>query len=114
MAAIASVTMMTTNYRSPVPNLVTPDEAQSADGSKLQELVSKIIKSWEAQPPRSLPMTPAFFVEPDEIQARANQPALALLQRWQVEGDAQEQAETFTYLQQALDKDRLSDRPLFQ
>jgi hypothetical protein len=62
---------------------------------------------------RSLPRTPVFVVEPDEDQAQANQAALTTLQKWQVEGDAQEQAETFTFLQQVLDEDRLSDCPLF-
>ncbi len=36
-----------------------------------------------------------------------------LLRSWMEEGDAEEQKETGEYLIQALDEDRLSDRPLF-
>lgn len=36
-----------------------------------------------------------------------------LLQSWIQDGDAQEQKETGEFLVQALDEDRLSDRPLF-
>ena len=36
-----------------------------------------------------------------------------LLQSWDDEGDEQEQKETWAFLQQALDRDRLSDRALF-
>lgn len=36
-----------------------------------------------------------------------------LLQSWVTEGDGQEQKETWEFLRQALDEDRLSDRPLF-
>lgn len=39
--------------------------------------------------------------------------AVALLQSWIDEGDAEEQKETGDYLIQALDGDRLSDRRLF-
>jgi hypothetical protein len=39
--------------------------------------------------------------------------AIALLQSWIDEGDGEEQAETLDYLIEALDADRLSDRPLF-
>lgn len=113
MAAIASLTITPTEYRLPVPNLIAPDEAQGEDGGKLQDLIAKIINRWEAQPPRSVPRTPRFFVEPDEDQAKANQVALTRLQSWQTEGDAQEQAETFAYLRRTLNEDRLSERPLF-
>lgn len=34
-----------------------------------------------------------------------------LLQSWVSEGDGQEQRETWAFLRQALDEDRLSDRP---
>ncbi len=36
-----------------------------------------------------------------------------LTQEWIDEGDEQEQTETWEYLRQALDEDRLSNRPLF-
>ena len=42
--------------------------------------------------------------------------ALALLQSWNVEEppEREEQRETWEYLKQALDEDRLSDRKLFR
>ncbi len=51
------------------------------------------------------------FVLPD---MDLNQP-LALLQSWDVEEspELEEQRETWEYLKQALDEDRLSDRKLF-
>jgi hypothetical protein len=43
-----------------------------------------------------------------------NTAVLALLDKWETEGDEQEQTETWEFLQQALDEDRLSShRPLF-
>jgi hypothetical protein len=36
-----------------------------------------------------------------------------LLQSWEDESDEQEQKETWEYIKQALDQDRLSNRPLF-
>lgn len=47
-------------------------------------------------------------------QKAARQQALSkLLQSWEEEGDEQEQKETLEFLQQALNQDRLSNRPLF-
>jgi membrane peptidoglycan carboxypeptidase len=44
----------------------------------------------------------------------ARQQALSeLLQSWEEEGDEQEQNETLQFIQQALNEDRLSNRPLF-
>lgn len=49
-----------------------------------------------------------------QLQAPASPQVLAnLLQSWEDEGDTQEQQETWEFLQQALDQDRLSARPLF-
>ena len=46
--------------------------------------------------------------------AATNTAVLALLDKWETEGDEQEQTETWEFLQQALDEDRLSShRPLF-
>ena len=42
-----------------------------------------------------------------------NQAALDLLRSWREEGNEAEQRETWDFLQQALDEDRLSSRPLF-
>jgi hypothetical protein len=52
-------------------------------------------------------------VEGTEAQRCMNQAALQLLQAWRTE-NPQEQAETWTVIQVALEADRLSDRPLFQ
>ncbi len=45
-------------------------------------------------------------------QVQKNLAAIKLLESW-YEEDAQEQCETWEYLKQALDEDRLSDRKLF-
>jgi hypothetical protein len=42
-----------------------------------------------------------------------NQAAIDLLRSWREEGDEEEQRETWEFLKQALDEDRLSNRPLF-
>jgi hypothetical protein len=49
-----------------------------------------------------------------QLQTPASPQSLAnLLQSWEDEGDTQDQQETWEFLHQALDQDRLSDRPLF-
>ncbi len=57
-----------------------------------------------------------YYVLPqrtEEEQRQRNQAAIELLRKWVDEGDEEEQRETLEYLQQALDEDRLSNRPLF-
>ena len=44
---------------------------------------------------------------------RRNTMMLDLLDKWETEGDAQEQTETWEFLQQALDEDRLSSARSF-
>jgi hypothetical protein len=51
--------------------------------------------------------------EETETQRLKNQAALQLLQAWHTD-DAQEQAETWMVIKEALEEDRLSDRSLFQ
>jgi hypothetical protein len=48
-------------------------------------------------------------------QIEANQPPSLdrLLRSWEDEGDSQEHLETWEFLKQALDADRISNRPLF-
>ncbi|MBW4422512.1 MAG: hypothetical protein KME13_25420 [Myxacorys californica WJT36-NPBG1] len=47
-------------------------------------------------------------------RARAkNQAMIELLHSWQTDGDEHEQTESWEYLRQVLDHDRLSNRPLF-
>jgi hypothetical protein len=41
------------------------------------------------------------------------QAAIRLLESWRVEGDEQEQRDTWEFLKHALDEDRSSDRKLF-
>ena len=52
-------------------------------------------------------------VEGTETQCLKNQAALQLLQAWRTD-DAQEQAETWMVIKEALEADRFSDRSLFQ
>lgn len=46
-------------------------------------------------------------------QIERNQAAIRLLESSLVEGDSDEQRETWEWLRKALDEDRLSDRKLF-
>jgi len=57
--------------------------------------------------------TSVVDVEGTETQRLKNQAALQLLQAWRTD-DAQEQAETWMAIKETLEKDRLSDRSLFQ
>jgi hypothetical protein len=57
--------------------------------------------------------TSVIDVEGTETQRRKNRAALQLLQTWRTD-DAQEQAETWMVIKEALEEDRLSDRSLFQ
>ena len=52
-------------------------------------------------------------VEGTETQRLKNHAAFQLLQAWRTD-DAQEQAETWMVIKEALEEDRLSDRSLFQ
>ncbi len=58
---------------------------------------------------------PAAAWEKAMQQIEANQPQSLerLLKSWEDEGDAQEQLETWEFLKQALDEDRISNRSLF-
>jgi hypothetical protein len=57
--------------------------------------------------------TAAWNTALQKLQTPPNPQALAqLLQSWEAEGDEQDQIETWEFLRQALDQDRLSDRPL--
>ena len=57
--------------------------------------------------------TSVIDVEGTETQRLKNQAALQLFQAWRTD-DAQEQAETWKVIKEALEEDRLSDRSLFQ
>jgi hypothetical protein len=59
--------------------------------------------------------SPSVAWEKAMRQIEANQPPSLdrLLQSWEDEGDSQEHLETWEFLHQALDADRISNRPLF-
>ena len=48
-----------------------------------------------------------------DLPQQRNAELLRLLRSWRENGDQDEQRETWEYLKQALDEDRLSDRKLF-
>jgi hypothetical protein len=52
-------------------------------------------------------------VSPEPQSPPVNQAAIDLLRSWREDDDEEEQRETWEFLKQALDEDRLSDRPLF-
>jgi hypothetical protein len=65
---------------------------------------------------RTLPTfsAPSWDTTLQKLETPAHPQALAtLLQSWEDEDNTQEQQETWEYLRQALDQDRLSDRPLY-
>ncbi|MEG4943382.1 hypothetical protein [Microcoleus sp. F4-D5] len=49
-----------------------------------------------------------------EERIQRNQGAIELLRSWREEDDEQEQKETAEYLEQVINEDRMSNRPLFQ
>jgi hypothetical protein len=59
--------------------------------------------------------SPSVAWEKAMRQIEANQPQSLdrLLQSWEDEGDSEEHRETWEFLHQALDADRISNRPLF-
>jgi hypothetical protein len=59
--------------------------------------------------------SPVLLSRTKEEQMEINLAAIEWLDKWAEEGDAEEQTETFEYLQKVLDEDRLSSqRLLFQ
>ncbi len=48
-----------------------------------------------------------------DLSQQKTEELLQLLESWAQDGDAEEQRETWEFLKQALDEDRLSDRRLF-
>lgn len=96
----------------PVPNLSEPGQSQGEEGHTLLILFHRLNSYWSRQPPRGLIPTPKIVIEPDPEQAMANQSAIDLLRSWR-EGNPEEQIKTWSYLQHALEEDRLSNRPFF-
>lgn len=75
------------------------------------------ISSPSGTPRPGRPAPPAPVLPPPEADAQRrieqNQAAIRLLEAWQA-GDADEQGATWAFLQQALDEDRPSSRPLYE
>jgi hypothetical protein len=116
MPAFASVEFSTKiKYsRQPfMPNLATPDQAQGEEGRKLLELFTNIVTGWWEQPPHVLSFPVRENLERDTNLVSENQAAIELLRAWR-EGDESEQRETWGYLKQTLEEDRLSNRKLFK
>lgn len=65
-----------------------------------------------AQSPLSISQSDLNELRQRAVQAQKNQALIQLLRSWR-EGDEQEQKDTWEYLKQALDEDRLSERKLF-
>lgn len=95
------------------PTLATPDQAQGPEGRKLLELFTNIVIGWREQPPRGLSLPAKENAEGDINPASKNRVAIELLRAWR-DGDESEQQETWHYLKQALEEDRLSNRKLFK
>jgi septal ring factor EnvC (AmiA/AmiB activator) len=76
------------------------------------------LRSPQPQPERSSAEVWADLMQqlqsPQSLEQSARNQALSsLLQSWEEEGDPQEQRETWEFLSQAIDRDRLSNRPLY-
>jgi len=81
-------------------------------------VISKHLRNSEEGNDREIAIGELESSEVDPEVARAeqikkNQAAIELLRSWREYGDEQEQTETWEYLRQALNEDRLSNRPLF-
>lgn len=75
----------------------------------LETVTVKPILSELAPTPEKIDMTKLSLEE----RIKRNQGAIDLLRSWREEDDEQEQKETAEYLEQAMNEDRMSDRPLF-
>jgi hypothetical protein len=97
----------------------TPTPASESASPQLESLIQEIQQTPPAQWAHLLEILRIFRQSvtvsppPDTTSTPINQAAIDLLRSWREEGDEAEQRETWEFLQQALDEDRLSDRPLF-
>ena len=82
----------------------------------IEELVQEIQKTPAQEWNYLLQILKLFrqSLEPVNVEiSEKNQAAIRLLKSWRDTDDEQEQQETWEFLRQALDENRLSDRPLF-
>lgn len=86
----------------------------------LKALYNAPIKSSALLPPRTeeeqmqIKSSAVLPARTEEEQMQRNLAAIEWLRKWREEGDAEEQTETFEYLQKVLDEDRLSsNRSIF-
>lgn len=97
-------------------SLIAETIAQELDGrfeALAQQLaISNTRNGGAASAPGIASSSPLPKRTPEE-QRQINQALLEWYTKWVEEGDESEQRETLEYLQQALDEDRLSNRPLF-
>jgi hypothetical protein len=76
-------------------------------------LIEELKSELQSAPVSSDETISAWDLSEPSISSR-NAATLALLDKWETEGDEQEQTETWEFLQQALNEDRLSSyRPFF-
>jgi hypothetical protein len=96
----------------PTPNL-TPESVSPQIDVLIREIRQIPAAQWGylLQILRIFRLSVAASAQATEVPV--NQAAIELLRSWREEGDEVEQRETWQFLQQALDHDRLSNRPLF-
>jgi septation ring formation regulator EzrA len=96
---------------------LTPDSQQQV--LNLIESLSSNIPSQSETVDRSATFSPVDSSSSDwqkamkQISENQSQSLGELLRSWEDEGTPEEQKETWEFLHQALDKDRISNRPLF-
>jgi hypothetical protein len=81
----------------------------------LLEEISDLIDFKEKRREQALVYQDAYVLpkRTEEQQHQINQDLIEWYREWSEEGNEEEQRETLEYLQNALDEDRLSNRPLF-
>jgi hypothetical protein len=95
---------------------MTVEQLKALIAEEVQQQLLEIKTSLAPEISESVILSLGADVLPIRTQAEQqeiNQALIKWLREWREEGDEQEQRETFAFLQQALDEDRLSNRPLF-
>ena len=76
----------------------------------METVTVKPVLSEEVPPPEKIDITKLSLEE----RIQRNQGAIELLRSWREDDDEEEQKETAEYLEQVINEDRMSNRPLFQ
>ena len=76
----------------------------------METVTVKPVLSEPPQTPEKIDITKLSLEE----RIQRNQGAIELLRSWREEDDEQDQKETAEYLEQVINEDRMSNRPLFQ